>query len=147
MSPNQPCMTAKISPPRMGGRARKAQTKIDTSRTRIALSSPASRGSPGSFAVEIIVILYLRLNVRHRLDFVGKLCCIQEVRIDFGEIHHREVERGELLDRETLALLLLGRPPGLPQLHAALLLENPRQLAFKAAIGRALGLADAQETR
>lgn len=61
-----------------------------------------------SLAVQVIIVLNLLLNFGHGLDFVGQLGGVHEVRINLGEIHERQVEPRELVDRETDALLVLG---------------------------------------
>ena len=70
--------------------------------------------------MEVIVSLNLVLDVGQGLDFIRQLRCIHEVRIDFGEIHHGQVQPRELVDREALALLFLRRTPRLVDLGAAL---------------------------
>src|SRR3546814_12993222 len=53
----------------------------------------------------------------------------------------------KFVDREAQALFLLGPVPGLAELRAPLLLEDAAQFALEAAIGGALGLADAEHAR
>jgi hypothetical protein len=82
------------------------------------------------------------------LQFVRQAGGVGELGIDLAEIHLRaEVEPGELVDGEARALLGLGLAPGLVQLLAALLLQDPRELGFKAAVDLLLGQADAEEAR
>lgn len=115
--------------------------------SRTAASLSAGFIGTTSFAVEIVVGLNFCLDVRHCLHLVGQLRGIHEVRIDVREIHHRQIEPGEFVDRESLALFLFRATPRLAELGAALLLQDARELAFETAIGSALGRADAEKTR
>src|SRR3546814_3913758 len=81
-------------------------------------------------------------------DWSSDVCSSDlEVRIHFGKIHHRQIEPRKFVDREAQALFLLGLVPGLAELRAPLLLEDAAQFALEAAIGGALGLADAEHAR
>ena len=82
--------------------------------SRTAASLSAGFIGTTSFAVEIVVGLNFCLDVRHCLHLVGQLRGIHEVRIDVREIHHRQIEPGEFVDRESLALFLFALPQGLP---------------------------------
>ena len=84
----------------------------------------------------------LGLNVSQRCCLVGQLGRLDKILINLGEIHDREVEPGELVDGEPRTIGRLHRPPGLAQLGAALLLQDPRELGRKNAIGLRLGGAD-----
>lgn len=115
----------------------------------VCAAAPAARRSdrPISLAVEVVVVLNFLLDFGHGLDFVRQLGRIHEVRINLGEIHYRQVEPRELVDREANALFLFRRPPRLAELHTALLLEDAGELALEAAISGAPRAADAEETR
>ena len=79
------------------------------------------------------------------LELVGEPRSLGEFGIDLAEIHLAQIKLRELVESEALALLFLGLVPRLGQLAAALLLENARQLGFKAAVGFALGQTDAEK--
>src|SRR3546814_20423955 len=85
--------------------------------------------------------ILLVIGVDLRLNFAGHLCLFwefyrfEEVRVDVGEIHLAHVETRKFVDRKTRTLLFLGLAPRLVDLRAALLLKDPRELRFKAAIG------------
>src|SRR3546814_447443 len=105
------------------------------------------RARARSFVVQVIIALYLLLNLGHGLNLIGKFRGVHEVRIHFGKIHHRQIEPRKFVDREAQALFLLGLVPGLAELRAPLLLKDAAQFALEAAIGGALGLADAEHAR
>src|SRR3546814_10053963 len=84
--------------------------------------------------------ILLVIGVDLRLNFAGHLCLFwefyrfEEVRVDVGEIHLAHVETRKFVDRKTRTLLFLGLAPRLVDLRAALLLKDPRELRFKAAL-------------
>ena len=75
-------------------------------------------------------------------DLIGKPNSIFKLRIDLTEIHYREIETGKFVNGEALTLFGARRAIGLPNLRAALLLQDPAYLALIAAISILAGDAD-----
>lgn len=90
------------------------------------------------------VVLYALLDLPRRVQFIGKLGSVDKVRVDLGEIHHREIEPRELVERKPLAGLTPRLSPRLIDLLATLLLEDAAEFGLKAAIRVPARDADAQ---
>src|SRR3546814_15376304 len=69
-----------------------------------------------SLATPCVIVFDFLLDEDAGLELVREPCSLGELGIDFAEIHLAEVEPGELVERETLALFFLGLVPRLGQL-------------------------------
>ena len=80
---------------------------------------------------------------QHR-GLLGQARGLGEVGVDLGKVHDRKVELLEFENSKAFAAFTLRPPPRLTELHPALLLQDPGKLRGKAAVGIALGHADAK---